>query len=721
MMKQHLRLFLLTLLSLSLYSGYGQIYSYTSDTAGNYNSIAANTTALKLTRYNGLTRPGTPCGTGFSSTTFVITATTYADSLTAVEADVTANNTYQLNVTDFSVGLRRSASGPVKARLAYSIDGGATWVAKSTDDSPNNAGCGVTTTATWTTPVTVPSTATLKFRVYLFNAGNAGGLGQILNLVINGTVTSSNTISTTAAAFGPYCQGTSNNISVPFTTVGTFTGQYYVQLSDASGVFPSDATSNLISTGTGASPASATLPANTAAGAGYRVRVVNQTPTYYTSGDNGSNIVINPTIVPSVTVIDSPTAVCPGSPVRFSVATTSGGGASPTYQWYVQGAATGTGTSYTSSALSNNDSVYAVLTSNALCASPTTAKSNTLRVTIYPTRTSDVYDTICPGASVVFGGNTQTATGNYVAHVNTVNGCDSTVTLHLFVLTTKRAAVNASICQGDSYTFNGNTYSAAGSYADTVRCDSIATLVLSIKTTQRTSVSASICPGDSYSFNGTSYNTAGTYSDTVRCDSIVTLTLSIKTVHTTTLTGSICQGDSYLFNGTTYSAAGTYSDTVRCDSIVTLTLIVNPKPNAVATLTGTTQLSTTAFASYQWLLNGGAVSGASSQNYTAVQNGSYTVAVTDANGCKDTSNAVAVTLIAISEVNTLNARIYPSPTEGLVNIDAENLSSIEVVDMIGRTIISLPLSKNSNHAQVDLTGYTNGIYTLIIHGADNAV
>jgi hypothetical protein len=82
---------------------------------------------------------------------------------------------------------------------------------------------------------------------------------------------------------------------------------------------------------------------------------------------------------------------------------------------------------------------------------------------------------------------------------------------------------------------------------------------------------------------------------------------------------------------------------------------------------------------------------------------------------------VAVTLIAISEVNTLNARVYPSPTEGLVNIDAENLSSIEVVDMIGRTIISLPLSKNSNHAQIDLAGYTSGIYTLIIHGADNAV
>ena len=72
------------------------------------------------------------------------------------------------------------------------------------------------------------------------------------------------------------------------------------------------------------------------------------------------------------------------SPVTFTAAATSGGNA-PGYQWQVNGASAGTdGTTYTSSAFSNNDIVTCILASNATCASPATAVSNPVTMTVYP-------------------------------------------------------------------------------------------------------------------------------------------------------------------------------------------------------------------------------------------------------------------------------------------------------------------------------------------------
>ncbi|MBP1639139.1 MAG: rhs family protein [Bacteroidetes bacterium] len=77
------------------------------------------------------------------------------------------------------------------------------------------------------------------------------------------------------------------------------------------------------------------------------------------------------------------------------------------------------------------------------------------------------------------------------------------------------STTNASICRGDSYTFNGTTYTTAGTYAaqltNAVGCDSTATLQLTVREPSSSTTNASICRGESYSFNGTTYTAAGTY------------------------------------------------------------------------------------------------------------------------------------------------------------------------------------------------------------------
>jgi len=171
-------------------TGHAQILSYTSATTGALNSVAANATGTALTRVNGCNAPGSPCSTGFSCTNFS-SATTYSSSEAAVEVTCTPNSGYTLNVTGFSADMRRSATGPASVRYAYSTDGGTTWTNQGSNQSPNNASCGTTTTGTWTTSVTVTAPNTLKFRVYGFNASSTAGTFQLLNLNINGTVSGS--------------------------------------------------------------------------------------------------------------------------------------------------------------------------------------------------------------------------------------------------------------------------------------------------------------------------------------------------------------------------------------------------------------------------------------------------------------------------------------------------------------------------------------------------
>ena len=165
-----------------------QILSYTSATTGALNSVATNATGTALARENGVTTTGTPCGTGFSSTNFTST-TTYSSTLGAIQVTCTPNTGYTLNVTGFSVGLRRSSTGPADVRFAYSTNGGTTWTNQGTNQSPDNAACGTTTTGTWSTSFAVAAPAVLMFRVYGFDASSTSGTFQVLNLTINGTVT----------------------------------------------------------------------------------------------------------------------------------------------------------------------------------------------------------------------------------------------------------------------------------------------------------------------------------------------------------------------------------------------------------------------------------------------------------------------------------------------------------------------------------------------------
>ena len=169
-----------------------QILTYTTDTIGAYATVATNAAASGLGRANGAAHPSAICHLGYSASNFPSTST-YASIDPCDTVTVHPLAGYKLSVTSFSVGIRRSSTGPQNVRFAYKLDTDPSWTTQGTDQSPNNAGCDTATTATWTltSALNVPFPRVLEFAVFGFNATSTNGTFQIDTFKINGTVVSS--------------------------------------------------------------------------------------------------------------------------------------------------------------------------------------------------------------------------------------------------------------------------------------------------------------------------------------------------------------------------------------------------------------------------------------------------------------------------------------------------------------------------------------------------
>lgn len=123
-----------------------------------------------------------------------------------------------------------------------------------------------------------------------------------------------------------------------------------------------------------------------------------------TANSNMIQVTVNPLTVPSVTISINPSATfCIGAQVTFAALPVNGG-STPSYAWQINGVNTGnTGSTFTTNGLVNLDKVRVVLTSSANCASPITANSNQITVTVLPAVTPSVTITVNPAGPVCQG------------------------------------------------------------------------------------------------------------------------------------------------------------------------------------------------------------------------------------------------------------------------------------------------------------------------------
>jgi uncharacterized delta-60 repeat protein len=252
------------------------------------------------------------------------------------------------------------------------------------------------------------------------------------------------TITLQAPASTQYCLG--SQLTVAYTKTGFYrlANQFSVQLSDATGSFANATTIGTASTTEGGN-INATIPATTAPGSGYRIRVVSSQPAVV-SASNAADITIG--VPSSITTQPQPQTLCAGSAASFNVVALGSG---LTYQWQKDGAAiSGANTaSYTipSSAASNAGN-YRVVVAGACGTATSQAVALTVNampgIPVITASGNTLSSSANSGNQWYFNGNAiasatnatyqVTASGTYTVQVSQ-NGCNSTSTPYQFVAT----------------------------------------------------------------------------------------------------------------------------------------------------------------------------------------------------------------------------------------------------------------------------------------------
>ena len=337
----------------------------------------------------------------------------------------------------------------------------------------------------------------------------------------------------------------------------------------------------------------------------------------------------------------------------------------------------------------------------------------TLNLTVNPVENTTLSAAICEGSVYTENGFNVNEAGTYTQTLQTVNGCDSIVTLTLTVNPVESTNLTAAICEGGTYTENGFNVSEAGTYTQNLQtvngCDSIVTLTLSINPVANTTLSVAICDGTTYTENGFNVSEAGTYTQNLQtvngCDSIVTLTLSVNPVESTTLSAAICEGTSYTENGFNVSEAGTYTQNLQtingCDSIVTLNLTINPTYNI------TIDASINEGETYE------------ENGFSESEAGTYVHTLQSEFGCDSVITLNLTVNSSLNDVvaNAVEVSLYPNPARAYTMLKVEDLKEQTIVylfDIQGRKLKEYIMNIGQEALRIYLGDLPKGVYTVML-------
>ena len=111
--------------------------------------------------------------------------------------------------------------------------------------------------------------------------------------------------------------------------------------------------------------------------------------------------------------------------------------------------------------------------------------SVTLTLNVNPIYATNQTISICSNDSVVIGNSVYTQSGTYQNIFTSQNGCDSTITTQLIVLTNYETTQNETICEGAEFIYNGDTLTETGNYAYAYQaqngCDSTHILQITVE------------------------------------------------------------------------------------------------------------------------------------------------------------------------------------------------------------------------------------------------
>lgn len=332
-----------------------------------------------------------------------------------------------------------------------------------------------------------------------------------------------------------------------------------------------------------------------------------------------------------------------------------------------------------------------------------------LRLNMLPPPIANTQFSICQGESIVVNGISYDAPGSYQDTLQTSAGCDSILQFSLEVVSQLFTDLEVEVCEGETYLFDGNVLSTTGEYEATFTsiagCDSIVSLSLTVFEVKNTQLVVSLCEGETYNVGDSTYSASGIYQNVLRttenCDSVVNLDLTIVPRQENEVVAEICEGETYVLGTENYTVAGNYTQVLTgqagCDSVVNLNLSVNPIPEI--NLTGETELcageSTSlsiddSYPIYSWS------TGENTPIISVASTGTYTLSVTDDQGCVGTANLS----VQVSMLNSdITPKIYPSGS--LISCQGAADGALEALAFNGIAPYSWAWSTGSSTPMID--------------------
>ncbi|MFN8842915.1 MAG: gliding motility-associated C-terminal domain-containing protein [Chryseotalea sp.] len=394
----------------------------------------------------------------------------------------------------------------------------------------------------------------------------------------------------------------------------------------------------------------------------------------------GITMTVASPLTASVSVTTAPgTSVCAGTNVTFTAVPVNGG-ATPTYQWILNGGDVvgQTASTFNTNTLANNDQVSVRMTSSLNCAVPATVTSSIVTMTVTNSVTpsvsitsSDADNSICAGTSVTFtatpvnGGTTPTF--QWLSGGTPIAG------------QTGSTFVTSTLTNGEviSVSLTSNATCAAPA---TVTSNTIATTVLPVVTPAVTISSSdadnSICAGTSVTFTATPTN-GGTTPAFQWFSGVNPIAGETNTTLTTT---GLINGEqisvSLTSNATCASPVTVASNTITTNVLPavtpTISITSNDADNTICA--GTSVTFTAAITNggttpaFQWLLNGNPVAGETNNTFTT-----STLSNNDQVSVQLISNALcATTTTVVSNTITISVPGTTTPSVTITSSDADN-------------------------------------------------
>lgn len=249
-----------------------------------------------------------------------------------------------------------------------------------------------------------------------------------------------------------------------------------------------------------------------------------------------------------------------------------------------------------------------------------------------------------------------------------------------------------------------------------------------IATTSSTASSGDVFPLGATPVTYIAMDSAGN-ADT--CTFIVTVQNPVLDGFVAISPNAVCVGDSFTLTadpGYTYSwSTGSTAQSIGafvsgqvwvqitdsgCTGTDTVMVPAFNDPQPVVTPNGAS-LCTGTFFSYQWFMNGAAITGATNQCYQPTMDGTFSVIVTDSIGCVGESDTTFFVGMAPG-FGSIGFELYPNPATQSVNLTVAqpllDRGSITIMDLAGRVVGHQSFNQLSGTVSLDLSQLAQGSY-----------